>query len=369
MKNFKIVCLTMAIFLSGCATTQLASNQQATDKKDKNKPDFSVLVKSFGDDTKAIGEKTKTIFTEINSTQLNADIAWLADNKNYSPSLVDKKIVDTNLTEEMISFPSIPTKTNGGNSNSYFVAGQFRSAEPINISIDALNNYGAALSNLAVAGSRKDMELASANLYSAALKLDTDYQTLVGGTPASKDTKDIAAIVSTSIVEVGVFYNTRKRNAALKRIINSANPKIQEICKQINTVLDPETFGGAIAQNRQKILMANIGDFNYIINSRPTTLDWREEKIKRLILLKSEYDNSAETTRNANKAIEAIADTHQALVEAINKNKLNEEDLFKKILNLKNMVDNAKSYKEMLLTCTSGKYKSDDSGKITCKED
>jgi hypothetical protein len=114
--------------------------------------------------------------------------------------------------------------------------------------------------------------------------------------------------------------------------------------------------------------MANMYDFRHTINTRPTTLAWRVEEIKRLISLKSEYDNSAETTKNANEAIKAIADTHQALVDAIN-NKLNEEDLFKKILNLKNMVDNAKSYKEMLLTCTSGKYKSDDSGEITCKED
>jgi hypothetical protein len=127
----------------------------------------------------------------------------------------------------MIDFASIPTKTNGGNSNSYFTSGQFRSAEPINILIDGLNNYGAALSELAVAGSRKDMELASANLYAAALKLDTNYKKVVGGTAASKDTKDMAAIVSSSIVEIGVFYNTRKRNEALKRIINAANPKFK----------------------------------------------------------------------------------------------------------------------------------------------
>lgn len=361
MKNFKIGCLAIAIFLSGCATTQIASNQQATDK---NKPDFSVLVKSFGDDTKAIGEKTKTIFTEINSTQLNADITWLTYTQNYDP--FSAKRGDLKLTDEMINFPSIPTKTNKG--NSYFADGEFRSAEPISIYIDALNNYGSALSNLAVAGSRKDMELASANLYSAALKLDTSYQTVVGGTAPSKNTKDIAAIVSSSIVEIGVFYNTRKRNEALRRIINSANPKIQEICKQINTVLDPETFGQSIAQNRQKIFMANMYDFRNSINTRPTTLAWRVEEIKRLISLKDEYDKSAETTKNANAAIKTIADTHQALVEAIN-NKSKEEDLFKKILELKKMVDNSKSYKEMLLTCTSGKYKSDDSGKITCKED
>lgn len=366
MKSFKVGCLTIAIFLSGCATTQITSNQQLSDKKEQNKLDFSVLVKSFGDDTKAISEKTKTIFTEINSTQLNADITWLAMNQNYSPLLANK--INRNLTEENINFPSIPTNTNGGNSNSYFVDGQFRSAEPISILIDGLSNYGAALSDLAIAGSRKDMELASANLYSAALKLDTNYQTLVGGTTPSKDTKDIAAIVSSSIVEVGVFYNTRKRNAALKRIINAANPKIQDICKQLNTVLDPKKYGELIARNRQKILMANMYNFNYTINSKPTALAWREEEIKRLISLKSEYDNSAETIENANKATTAIANTHQALVEAINKNKLNEEELFKKILNLKNMVDNAKSYKEMLLKCTSGKYKSDDSGKITCEE-
>lgn len=367
MKTFKIGCLAIAILLSGCTTTQLTASKQANDKTQKNKPDFSMLVKSFGDDTKAISEKTKVIFTEVNSTKLNADIADLADNRNYSPDLA--KEFDIDITSDMLNLPSIPTNTNGGNSNSYFAKGKFQSAEPITVLIDDLSNYGTALSNLAVAGSRKDMELASANLYSAALKLDTNYQKLVGGEEASKNTKDIAAIVSSSIVEVGVFYNTRKRNEALKRIINAANPKIQDKCKLLNKILDFNAFSKAIASNRQQILMANIGDFNYIINTRPTTLAWREQEIKRLILLKSELDNSAETTKKASEAITAIADTHQALVNAIKENKLGEEDLFKKILNLKNMADNAKSYKEMLLTCTSGKYKSDDSGKITCKDD
>lgn len=373
MSQIKLVCLASAIILSGCTTAQIAPSKQAGYGTDPSKPDFAVLVKSLGDNTKAVSDKTKILFTEINSAQLNADITELADQGHLFLS-PDGTIKLPNLQSNIfdgnkLNLPSVPTSKNGGNSKAIFIKGGFQSVENMDLGITALSNYGTAISSLASAGSRKDMELASANLYAAAIKVDANYQTIAGGQSANADDKKIAAIVSSAIVEIGSFYNTHKRNAALRKIITGADPQVQEICNTLSKGLEIDGFGDLIRANKQRVLFANINEYNFVITTTPTTLAWREGELKRLIALRSDLDKSAESITNVKKAIAAVGETHAALVKAVKDNNLNNADLFHKLNNLKSMVDHAKAYNETLLKCTSGKFKKDDSGEVVCQEE
>lgn len=325
MKYIPVLCIT-ASFLFGCTTTP------------------TTQIQAFGDSAKAITDKVDAVISEYNQSALARTYTDLAAtyNKQFANGLTSKTLDD-------IAQP-IDEKTKRG-----FAI--YRANR-------ALGAYAKSLSALAAAGSRSEIDLATAKLYGAMSGINAQYKAIEGGNKELFDTGDFAGVAK-FIAAIGSTIVEEKRNAAIKEIVTKADAKISLLCDAIDKELEDSGIHDGIGASRQYVLSEEIRQYKGQVQ-QDTTLDWRRNEIKRLYDLKKGVVDSRLIVQNAQKAIREVKAAHGTLASELKKDKYSSEAIAMAVGRLRDLEDHYDSYETLLLECK--KIEKDDKGILSCAD-
>jgi len=323
MRYLTMLCIT-ASFLAGCTTTP------------------ATQIQAFGDSTKAITDKVDAVIGEYNQSALariHTDLA-ATYNKQFANGLTSKTLED-------VAQP-IDDKTKRG-------FAMYRANR-------ALGEYAKSLSALASAGSRADIDLATAKLYGAMSGINTQYRNMKSDNADLFNLDDFAGVAKV-VAAIGSTIVEEKRNEAIKRIVTSADAKISLLCDTINKQLEDSGIHDGISASRQYVLSEEIRQYKGQVQ-KDTTLDWRRNEIKRLYELKKGVSESRLLVQNAQKAILAVKSAHGTLASELKKDKYSSEAIAMAIGRLRDLEKHYDNYETLLLECK--KIEKDDKGILSC---
>ena len=226
----------------------------------------------------------------------------------------------------------------------------------------ALGEYAKSLSALASAGSRADIDLATAKLYGAMSGINTQYRNMKSDNADLFNLDDFAGVAKV-VAAIGSTIVEEKRNEAIKRIVTSADAKISLLCDTINKQLEDSGIHDGISASRQYVLSEEIRQYKGQVQ-KDTTLDWRRNEIKRLYELKKGVSESRLLVQNAQKAILAVKSAHGTLASELKKDKYSSEAIAMAIGRLRDLEKHYDNYETLLLECK--KIEKDDKGILSC---
>lgn len=316
----------IALVITGCAVTP------------------TTQIQAFGDSTKAITDKVDSVIDEYNQSALTRSFTDYA--ATYSGSHAN------DLTSKLLEDIQQPIDNKAKKGLAIYRANR------------AIGAYAKSLSALSVAGSRTDIDLASAKLYGSMTAVNTQYKTINENDADLFHAEDFA-VATRLITAIGGLIIEEKRNDAIKGIVISADPKIAALCDAINKQLDESGIYDGISTSRQYVLSEEIKNYKTQAQ-KDTTLEWRRSEIKRLYGLKQGVTNSKLLIKNAQKAIRAIKTSHATLAGELKDNKFNSEAIAQAIGHLKDLENHYDSYETLLLECE--KIEKNDKGVLNCAD-
>ena len=326
MKAIYVISI-VALALTGCTTTP------------------STQIQAFGDSTKAITDKVDAVIGEYNQSALTGRFTNFA--ATYTGAHANE------LTIDLLGGIQQPIDEKSKKGLAIYKANR------------AIGAYAKSLSALSVAGSRADIDLASAKLYGAMTGINTQYRVMNengGDLFKSEDfattTKVIAAIGSLIVEEL--------RNNAIKDIVVSADAKIAILCNVIDKQLDESGIHDGIYTSRQYVLTEELKSYKAQVR-KDMTLDWRRSEIKRLYELKQGVTNSTLLIQNAQKAIREVKTSHATLASELKSNKFSSEAIALAIGRLRDIENHYDSYETLLLECK--KIEKNDKGVLSCADE
>lgn len=325
MKNSLLLTL-IGLLLLGCSETP------------------TTQIKSFGDSTKGVTEKVDAVFVEYNELALNRDITNYAS--AYSGENA-KKITMEDLKELKYPIDEKRKKT--------FAV--YRANK-------AIGDYATALSELAVAGSRADIDIAASQLYGSMSSMNAQYKTIKDTTDNVFKDEDFA-LFSRVVAEIGSAVVEEKRNRALKSIVIDADPKIALLCDLVDSQLGSSGIDEGLVVGRNYILTEELKEYRANA-SRQTSLEWRRAEIRKLYGLKEGVNTSKLYVQNAQKAIRAIKSTHAVLASELAQDRFNSAAIASSVGRLKSLNSHYDDFQDLLMECK--KIVSDDKGVLSCND-
>lgn len=318
--------LAVALFVSGCATTP------------------STQISAFGNSTSAIAVKVDSVMDEYNNAALDRQFTAYA--ATYSG---DKAHLLTSDELGKIGKPISPEQ---------------RKNFAIYKANNALGAYSKALSDLASAGSRADIDLAAANLYGSISSFNDQYKTLKNTQDDLFDAKKLAGF-STLIAAIGNTIVEEKRGEAIKGIVIEADPNVALLCDLINEQLKTAGIEDAIAASRQYILSEEL--INYKSRAKaPLPLEQSREEIKRLYFLQQAVFNSKLLVQQTQKAITAVKEAHATLAKELKEGRFTSAAIASAIGRLKDLEKHYDDFEAFLLSCR--KITKNDKGILSCDD-
>lgn len=312
--------------LSGCASTPITQ------------------IQAFGDSTKVITDRVDSVIAEYNQAVLTRSFTDYA--ATYSGGHAN------GLTSKLLGDIQQPIDEKAKNGLAIFKANR------------AIGAYAKALSSLSIAGSRTDIDLASAKLYGAMTSANTQYKTVSKSTNDLFDAKDFA-VTTAQVAAIGSQIVEEQRNAAIRGIVIAADPKISALCDVIDKALDDSGIYDGISTSRQYVLSEEIKNYKAQVQ-KDTTLEWRRAEIKRLYDLKQGVNTSKLLIQNAQKAIQEVKNSHGTLASELTNNKFNSEAIALAIGRLKDIETHYDSFEALLLECK--KIEQNDKGILSCAD-
>lgn len=318
--------LAVALIISGCATTP------------------TTQISAFGNSANAITWKIDSVLDEYNKAALDRQFTSFA--ATYSGDKADK------LKSDDLAQIGEPIKPEQRKNFAMYKANK------------ALGAYSKALSDLASAGSRSDIDLAAANLYGSISSINDQYKTL-------KDTQDNLfdankfAGFSTLIAAIGGTIVEEKRGEAIKGIVTEADASVSLLCYTINEQLETAGIEDAIAASRQGLLSEELVDYHN--SAKSISLDKRREEIKRLYSLQQEIFNSKLLVQQAQKAIIAVKDAHATLAKELKEGRFTSASITSTIGSLKDLETHYNDFQNLLLTCKKI-AKNEKTGVLSCED-
>ncbi len=322
----KYAYLACALLLAGCGATP------------------TTQIAAFGNSSSAITEKVDAVMVEYNNAALERMFTDYAAtyNSNHASLLTSDELAK-------IEKPITP-----GQKKTFAI---YKANK-------ALGEYSKALSNLANAGSRVDIDLAAAKLYGSITSLNDQYKTL-------KDTQDDLfnteklANFSSLIAAIGSTIIEEKRRRAIKGIVQDAAPNITLICDVIIEQLKSAGIGDAIATSRLYVLREELIDYKSRI-LKPTTLDWRRAEIKRLYYLQQNAFNSKLLVQQTQNAITAVKNAHATLAKELKKGRFTSAEIASTIGRIQELEKHYNDFETLLLSCK--KITKDKEGILSCDD-
>lgn len=304
----------------------------------------STQIQAFADSTKAITDKVDSVINEYNQSVLNRSFTDYAATYNGSDS--------NKLTSSLLEEIQQPIDDKAKKGLAVYRANQ------------AIGAYAKSLSALSVAGSRVDIDLASAKLYGSMVGVNTQYKAINENKSDLFKAEDFAG-TARLVAEIGSLIVEEKRNNAIKGIVVSADPKIAALCDAIDKQLDESGIYDGISTSRQYVLTEELKNYKAQVK-KDTTLEWRQSEIKRLYELKQGVVTSKLLVQNAQKAIREVKTTHATLASELKNNKFNSEAIAMAIGRLRDLESHYDNFETLLLECKE--IKKDDNGVLSCAD-
>lgn len=284
-------------------------------------------ISAFGDATEAITIKVDAVFNEYNDASLTRQYT------DYAATYNGKQVKHLNINE--LAKIKRPITANQKKLFAVYRANK------------AVGSYAKALSKLATANTRSEIDLAVANLYGSMTILNDQYIVL-------KDVElfDGGNLLSISklLDAIGNVIVEKKRREAIKEIIIHADPNISLICDEINLQLKTAGIEDAISSSRQYILSEELIDYKSRIN-KLSTLDKRRLEIKRLHQLQQSIINSKLLVQQTQRAVIEIKKAHSTLAASLKDNKFTSSSISKAIGRLKEFEKHYDDFENIILTC------------------
>lgn len=325
--KMKLVYLVGALFLGGC--TAIPTTQ----------------ISAFGNSASAIAGKVDSVIDEYNNAALDQKFTDYAATYNG-------RVKSNPLTSDELKKIEKPIGPEQKKNFAIYKANR------------ALGSYSKALSDLASAGSRVDIDLATANLYGSISSLNDQYKTIKETDKDLFDTNKLASF-STLIAAIGSSIVEEKRREAIKGIVIEADPKISLICDVIIEQLKLAGIEDAIAASRQYILSEEIVDYQSRAKTG-MTLDERRAEIKRLYSLQQGVFNSKLLVQQTKKAISAVKESHATLAKELNEGRFTSGAIASSIGRLKDLEKHYGDFEALLLSCN--KIAKNAEGIISCED-
>lgn len=210
--------------------------------------------------------------------------------------------------------------------------------------LKGVESYAKALGGLASADFRKDIDLASKDLYGSLGDLQKTFS------DATKDklplSDDDLAIIATAVDAIGTAIAEDKRRSALKTIIIQTEPSIQRAMGLIfKEIPDIEKISKA---NMDRIFTEKIKAYQRESNN--LTYEQRIIKLNDIRKANDLAEATSELYKNLEASSKKIASAHTALYNAVNKDKFTSTELVSEIKELVAFSKSTKEFYDKLLS-------------------
>jgi hypothetical protein len=313
--------LLIALSLIGCATTPTAN------------------IAVFGDVTKGVTDKLDASIKEYNDANIQNELNKLAQHSNPI-SIKSLDPVKTVIIQDADKKDYLIYKAN-----------------------KALGSYAAALSGLAKAGSREEIDLAAAKLYGSIHTFNEEYKGVKGSNLIDDKT---SATIGRAIAEIGSLYVEQKRGNALKVIIVSANEPVQKICDVIINDLMKGTIQSRLYVMSNTELTGYISDYNDMVAKASFV-----NKKKAIDVIYQKYismQGASVSVEQAIAALQAVKKAHATITQEVKEDRFTSKSIIDAIGDLKDTHDHYNKLEELMLSC-KGKITTEDKKGFICKED
>ncbi|MEJ1355965.1 MAG: hypothetical protein RPU91_13930 [Candidatus Sedimenticola sp. (ex Thyasira tokunagai)] len=301
-------------------------------------------ISAFANSTKAITENVDAVIDEYNNTALDREFTSFA--ATYKGSHANQ------LTATELAKIAKPITSEQKKKFAIYKANK------------ALGSYATSLSLLSSAGSRADIDLASANLYGSMISINDQYKTIKETEKDLFNTENMAT-VSKLIAAIGSVIVEEKRRKAIKGIVVQANPKIAIICDEINSQLKTAGIEDSISTSRAYILSEELQEYWTQADDK-SKFNWRKSEVKRLRELQQNMFNSKLLVQKSQKAILAVKGAHDTLAKELEKNRFTSASIAAAIGRLKELDKHYDDFEDLLLSCK--KISKNDKGVLSCDD-
>lgn len=321
MKKLAIGLLIITIFISGCASTPTAN------------------IEAFGNATKNITDKIDAVIKEYNTENINNELTKLAQHKkSITISTLDpvKKVIIGSADKK----------------NYALYKANF-----------AIGSYASALSGLAKSGTKNEIDIASAKLYSSLYNFNEQYKTLKETNEDLISDKTIAGI-GKIIAAISGAYIEKKRGEAIKSIVIKADPAIQSICDVIINELMKGVIEKRLYTMRSTELSGYIKDYNSSVSN--SSFSKKRKSLDAIYIKYLAMHSSSASVTQAIKAMTEIKNAHSTLKNDLEKDKFSSKEIVKAIGKLKDLESHYNDLEALMLSCETEIVADNEKG-IICK--
>lgn len=219
--------------------------------------------------------------------------------------------------------------------------GTFEGNKDFQIRIEAVNslkNYSKALSELASANFREDIDKASSDLYGSMSGINSSIA-LLGGPAALISDASLKAI-ATAVDAIGARIVEEKRFDALQEIVTSTDDAVQKLVRLIGDDLDG--FKTEIKSNADSIYT----DATEAYYKESDSLSYAErlERLDELDIMERRVTQAPKVVDQLDVAADQMGVAHAKLTEALEAGKYSTTDLVKEIGRLRQEADRLKKF-------------------------
>lgn len=294
-------------------------------------------IEVFGDTTKAITDKVDAVIKEYNDANTQNEITKLA--QHSKPITIDS----FNPVKQILIMEA--------DKKDYAI---YKSNK-------ALGSYAAALSDLAKAGNRNEIDSAAAKLYGSLHSLNNQYKEMRGADLIDDTT---SATIGRIIAEIGSLYVEKRRGEALKSIIIAADKPIQTICDVIIQELLKGTIQERLFTMRYTELTGFISDYNE--TATKATFEHKKKALEGIYQKYRTMQASSAAIEQAITALQSVKKAHATIMKEVQEDRFTGKRIVAAIGNLKDVQDHYNSLEELMLTCKT-QIVADDRKGIICK--
>lgn len=310
-----------SIFLTGCASTPTGQ------------------IEAFGVAAADVTSKIDIVINDYNQINIDNKLAKMAQrNKKYTTSDLDplRKIL-------------------------------IRDADKKNFALykanKALGIYANSLAELAAAGSREKIAMASVKLSTSLKSMNKNYK-IIKETSEDLLSDEKSAEISRVIAEVSSFYSENKRAKALKKIIISSDTQIQSIGKVINEQLLKNALESRVYSMRGTVLAGYFDDYNKTTEKK--SFASRKKSLDFIYRHYVEMESTGATILQAQKAITSVMKAHSILKTELEKDLFSSKRIFKSIGEIITVHKGYDDLEELMVNCETEVIVDDKKG-IICK--
>ncbi|WP_120512694.1 hypothetical protein [Photobacterium salinisoli] len=229
----------------------------------------------------------------------------------------------------------------------------------------SLQDYSQALSELADAKYRGDIDYAAAKLSGSLISANKQYQALTD-TPLLDASDDTFHILSSAIAGIGATVAESQRRKALKDIIIKADPTISTICDTISQRLSSGRLYAALLSERRDMLSTDIRRFNIMKTQGKLSHEAVIAQIESLTQRSVDIASTALIFKQMAKATQTLKEKHHAITRLVANNEFSGKAFIRIAGELSETGRHYSSLNNLLGSCETGFELRED--QLVCKE-